>query len=153
MIMPVTINAGQTMVDDIVSDRFGSLWRREDEPTFELIHLSPSRLPADYGIEPDDEHQVSTLSLITSGPLTLLMRNGKPVGDELPELEPPRRVDFNWYIHDSKLWERRDSLAERLGFTPSEDLIDKMGQPFMEVTLHCTLDTETGDVTLRGATL
>lgn len=151
--MPVTVTAAQTVTDDIISDQFGSLWRRESDPTFELINLCHSMKLSDYEIESDDEHQVALDDMDGFGPLTLLMREGKPVGDELPEPAPPRVVEFDWYLNDSKLWEARESLARQLGFMPSEELLEKMGQPFYEVTLRCSLDTETGKVKLLGAKL
>jgi hypothetical protein len=151
--MSVIITAIQAAENDIVSDNHGSLWRRESEPTFELVNLGASAVLSGYGIESDDEHQVSLDDLDGFGPLTLLMRDGKPVGDELPESAPPRTVDFEWYMHENSLWERRETLASQLGFTPDEVMLEKIGNPFYEVTLRCQLDTTTGKVTLLEAKL
>ena len=36
-------------------------------------------------------------------------------------------------------------------FMPDDALLEKMGRPFYEVALDCTLDTETGEITINGA--
>lgn len=149
--MPVTITAAQAKPGDVIRDRDGNLWTRQPNEygqnfnlTYVFKHVTDSILPPGQDdIEPD------VLDLL--GPLELMMRDGQPVGDELPaEPEPPRVVEFTWYLHDSKLWESREELARQLGFTPSEELLEKMGQPFYEVELSCTLDTVTGKVAIRG---
>lgn len=38
-------------------------------------------------------------------------------------------------------------------FMPDDDLLEKIGRPFYEVILFCALDTETGAVTVEGATI
>jgi hypothetical protein len=148
--MSVIITAIQAAEGDIVSDNHGSLWRREREPSFELINLGASAVPSGYGIESDDEHQVALDDLDGFGPLTLLMRDGKPVGEELPEPAPPKTVDFEWYLHGNKPYEDRENWTRQLGFAVTDEMLEKIGQPFYEVTLQCTLDTETGKVEIKG---
>lgn len=65
-------------------------------------------------------------------------------------------IKFKYYLHDSyDSFERIDSImtsATQLneGFDPAtidyEELSEKMGRPFYEITLHCELDLETGKV-------
>jgi hypothetical protein len=149
--MTVIITAIQAAGGDIVSDQHGSLWRREGEPTFELVSLGPHALLGFYGIESDDEHQVALDDMDSFGPLTLLMRDGKPVGDELPEPAPPQHVEFTWYLYGGKPYEEREKWSSALGFTPDDALLKKIGYPFYEVALLCSLNTETGSVMILGA--
>lgn len=149
--MSVIITASQAVESDIVSDRHGTLWRRENAPTFELVNQGASVTLADYGIKPVDECQISVAHLGDYAPLTLLMRDGKPVGATLPEPKPPRIVEFEYYLHGGKPYEEREEWSRKLGFTVSDELLEKMGQPFYEVTLSCTLDTQTGQVVILGA--
>ena len=149
--MPVIITAIQAAEDDIVADIHGSLWRREASASFGLVSQGPDFELVEYDIEPDDEPQVPLDDMDGFGPLTLLMRDGKPVGDTLPEPKPPRIVEFTWYLHGGKPYEERESWARALGFTPDDALMEKMGYPFYEVTLSCRLDTKTGEVTIVEA--
>lgn len=48
--------------------------------------------------------------------------------------------------------ERIYQISESAGIEISEELAKKIGQPFYEVMLACSLDTETGAVTVHGAT-
>lgn len=61
------------------------------------------------------------------------------------------KIQFTYYLHDdSSAGERLDFLqAENPAFT--EELIEKMGEPFYEVKLTCKVDTDTGDVTILSA--
>lgn len=59
-------------------------------------------------------------------------------------------IPFKQYLHDE--W-KDDNLEDifreaSVSMTSEEidDLYQKMGRPFYEVTLSCTLDTETGEV-------
>ncbi|HET9144169.1 hypothetical protein [Actinophytocola sp.] len=151
--MSVTITAKQARPGDIVSDRRGSLWRRQDfHAAFELTHLASGVTVAEYGIDSDDEHEISVPNLDFYSPLTLLMREGKPVGDELPpEPAPPKIVEFEWALHGGSPYEERESWERELGFKLTDDLLDKMGRPFYEVILRCSLDTETGKVEILEA--
>jgi hypothetical protein len=64
-------------------------------------------------------------------------------------------ITFTHGLHD----EDSDALRENIyatasaDFEVSDDLMDKIGRPFFEVTLTCTLDTETGKVTLVSTEL
>lgn len=149
--MSVTITAIQAEANDIVSDLHGSLWRRENAPTFELVNLGPRALLSTYGIESDDEHQVDLDDMDGFGPLALLIRDGKLVGDVPPEPAPPKIIEFTWYLHGGKPYEERERWTRALGFTPDDALMEKMGYPFYEVTLLCQLDTETGQVNILSA--
>jgi len=149
--MSITITARQARPGDIIRDRDGNLWTRRDHnvgQVFALVHVfkhvSDSILPPGQ-----DDVEAEVLDLL--GPLTLVSRGGEPVGDELPpEPAPPRIVEFEWGFH-SNAWENRDSLAHELGFTPSDELLEKMGNPFYEVIVRFSLDTETGKTTVLGA--
>lgn len=61
-------------------------------------------------------------------------------------------ITFSHGLHDEDF----DALAENIaisGIDVSPDLMDKIGRPFYEVTLTCTLDTETGKVTVINTEL
>jgi hypothetical protein len=63
-------------------------------------------------------------------------------------------VEFKYYIHDNySSYELKEYLQDELDMEISEELVRKMDKPFYEVTLHCSLDTETGQVTLLEAQL
>lgn len=64
--------------------------------------------------------------------------------------KPPRVVEFEWAFHGN-LWEGRENLAHELGFTPSDELLEKMGNPLYEVIVRFSLDTQTGKTTVLGA--
>jgi len=61
-------------------------------------------------------------------------------------------VYFDYGLHD-----RLDSdeciraIAESAGIEIDDVLAAKIGQPFHEVIVACTLDTETGTITIDGA--
>jgi hypothetical protein len=62
------------------------------------------------------------------------------------------RVQFDYYMHDSyEHTERIEQIAESAGISIDDDLADKIGKPFYEIALSCTLDTETGEVEITGA--
>lgn len=57
------------------------------------------------------------------------------------------KIEFRYYLHDDHTSrERMDLIEEQTGYTIEEDLAEKIGRPFHEVTLHCVLDTETGRI-------
>lgn len=64
-------------------------------------------------------------------------------------------VPFKYYLHDTASgWERADYIKQQvpeLEDMDHEDLSELIGRPFYEITLDCTLDTETGDVTMEIA--
>lgn len=149
--MPVTITAAQAKPGDVIRDRDGNLWTRQPNEygqnfnlTYVFKHVTDSILPPGQDdIEPD------VLDLL--GPLELMMRDGQPVGDELPaEPEPPKVVEFEWCLYGGKPYEERERWSRALGFTVTDELLDKIGYPFYEVTLFCALDTGTGKVEIRG---
>lgn len=82
-----------------------------------------------------------------------------PPGLELRRLPPPMpdTVDFTYYLHDdAEGSERIDALRRTLSAPiPMDD--DELGQlfgrPFYEVTLNCTLDLTTGNVTVNSVKL
>jgi hypothetical protein len=63
-------------------------------------------------------------------------------------------VEFEYALHDNQDTEGR---CEQIMQTADEhieigdDLAEKIGRPFYEVTLSCTLDTETGAVEILSA--
>jgi hypothetical protein len=149
--MSVTITANQALPGDIIRDRDGNLWTRESGQdgqgfslTYVFTHVHDSILPAGQ-----DDIEARTLDLL--GPLLLMMRNGEPVGDELPPAEHPRVVEFEWALHGGSPYEERDSWSRELGFTLTDELLKRMGRPFYEVILRCTLDTATGHITILEA--
>lgn len=70
------------------------------------------------------------------------------------------KVQFKEYLHeeneeleeDLRSWLPSDYYAS-LSQEDIEDLCQKIGSPFYEVTVTCELDTETGEVTLLEAKL
>ena len=67
-------------------------------------------------------------------------------------------VNFKYYMHDDySSMERMDWIIEQTGLDltedEKEDLNEKIGRPFYEICLDCTLDTETGEVQLIKASL
>jgi hypothetical protein len=61
-------------------------------------------------------------------------------------------VPFDYYLHDdAESDERREQIADSAGIDIDDALMEKMGRPFYEVLLSCTLDTETGAVEITGA--
>lgn len=71
---------------------------------------------------------------------------------------------FTYWLHDSYSSEEfKEVILEdqlELGFDDDgnqtldlDDLMQKIGRPFYEVKLHCELDTETGEVTVRSVEL
>ena len=61
---------------------------------------------------------------------------------------------FTYYMHDGySSSERAEHIAGQIGIT-DEDAIDalaeKIGRPFYEIALDCTIDTETGEVKILG---
>lgn len=70
---------------------------------------------------------------------------GTPVAPEIPPT-----IDFTWYLHGGKPYEEREQWSRALGITVTDELLEKIGQPFYEVELACTLDTATGNVEIRS---
>jgi hypothetical protein len=61
-------------------------------------------------------------------------------------------VPFTYYLHDlSTTDERMAEIAESAGIQIDDTLAQKIGRPFYEVAVDCTLDTDTGAVTINGA--
>jgi hypothetical protein len=61
-------------------------------------------------------------------------------------------VRFDYYLHDRcEHTERIEQIAESAGITIDDALAEKIGGPFYEVQLQCTLNTKTGAVTIHGA--
>ena len=149
--MSVTITAAQALPGDIIRDRDGNLWSRQPHQygqNFSLVYMFNHR--PDKSMLSDGQSDLAADVLDLLVPLTLVMRDGQPVGDTLPEPEPPKIVEFEWAFHGN-LWENRDALARELGFTPSDELLEKMGNPFYEVIVRFSVDTETGKVEILGA--
>jgi hypothetical protein len=64
------------------------------------------------------------------------------------------RHPFKYYLHDdANSLELQSFLKSVAGIDVSDDLMQKIGRPFYEVTLHCELDDETGKIYLLGAEL
>lgn len=61
-------------------------------------------------------------------------------------------VEFTYHLHDeADAFDRRDEIAASAGVEIDDALMDRIGRPFYEVCLHCTLDTESGAVVIRSA--
>jgi len=61
--------------------------------------------------------------------------------------------EFKYYLHDDYSGgERAEHISSQTGVEIEVDseLYQKIGRPFYEVTLNCTLDDETGEVTILG---
>lgn len=151
--MTVIITVEQTRPGDVLGDRDGNLWMRNDGRHGQVFHLlrtiDPQGLARSFGHEDVQFADTDTME-VSGAPLTLMIRDGRQVGDSLPEPQPPREVEFTWYLHDGKPYENREAWDHALGFTVSDELLDKIGQPFYEIALSCRLDTETGRVEILG---
>ena len=63
-------------------------------------------------------------------------------------------VEFDYYLNDHyDTMERNDYISEQTGIPITGDLAIKFGNPFYEIHLRCSLDTETGEVKLLKAEL
>lgn len=61
----------------------------------------------------------------------------------------PETVPFKYYLHDkADHYERLDQISRSAEIVISDELGEKIGRPFYEVTLNCELNTETGKVTI-----
>lgn len=60
-------------------------------------------------------------------------------------------ITFTHGLHDEDSDALRENIAASADFEVSDDLLEKVGNPFYEVTLTCTLDTETGKVAIVSA--
>jgi len=79
--------------------------------------------------------------------------SAKAVIDAAPK-PPPKVIEFTEYLHGSDNWfELAEHIATQTGVTIPEALMEKIGRPFYEVSLRCSLDMETGAVTLIEAKL
>lgn len=65
------------------------------------------------------------------------------------------KVKFNYYLHDDSTgYERAESILMQTDLDMSkEELSNLIGRPFYEVTLTCTLDTETGTIEVEDVKL
>ena len=61
-------------------------------------------------------------------------------------------VPFKYYMHDDyDSSERADYIGKQIGWEGTdEELSELIGRPFYEIRLDCTLDTESGAVTIVG---
>jgi hypothetical protein len=152
--MTVIITAEQTRPGDVLGDRDGNLWMRNDGRHGQVFHLlrtiDPQGLLRSFGYDDVQFADIDTME-VNGAPLTLMIRDGQPVGDTLPEPEPPRTIVFTWYLHGGKPYEEREQWERQLGIKLTDELLDKIGQPFYEVELACVLDTQTGKVEIQGA--
>jgi hypothetical protein len=55
---------------------------------------------------------------------------------------------FDYALHDHSYETLRETL-EAAGVEVTDELMDKIGQPFYEILLECSVDTETGTVTIH----
>jgi hypothetical protein len=149
--MPVTITASQALPGDIIRDRDGNLWNRLPGTGGQVFTLTYVFHPVSDSILPPGQDCIEPRTLDLLGPLLLMMRDGEPVGDTLPEPAPPKVVEFEWALHGGSPYEDRASWERELGFKLTDELLEKMGRPFYEVILRCSLDTETGKVEILGA--
>lgn len=60
-------------------------------------------------------------------------------------------VPFKYYLHDdASARERAQWISQQTGVEIDENLMEKIGRPFYEIGLDCTLDTQTGEVRVLG---
>jgi hypothetical protein len=59
-------------------------------------------------------------------------------------------VTFEHALHDQDSETLRSSIETGADIEVSDELMGKIGRPFYEVTLQCTLDTTSGEVTILG---
>lgn len=63
----------------------------------------------------------------------------------------PLTIDFSYYVRDSYTQSEFQEVFEDLtGHMISDELLEKIESPFYEVKLDCTLNTETGKITIHG---
>lgn len=56
-------------------------------------------------------------------------------------------VEFDYYLHDNyNTMERLHYIREQIGGEMTTACAENIGNPFYEVQLRCSLDTETGEV-------
>lgn len=61
-------------------------------------------------------------------------------------------LPFTYYLHDADSSALEEWLQEQVpDLTEEQARLVAEKRPFYEVTLECTLDTETGDVSIVGA--
>ena len=60
------------------------------------------------------------------------------------------KIPFKYYLHDSYTsHERAETILGQTDLDMGiEEFNDLVGKPFYEVTLFCTLDTDTGQITV-----
>jgi hypothetical protein len=65
------------------------------------------------------------------------------------------KLQFKHYLHDEDFDIQLESVMQQSGYAHlySEDLRQKVGRPFYEVELRCTLDTDTGTITVDDVKL
>jgi hypothetical protein len=152
--MTVIITAAQAQPGDIIRDRDRNLWTRQHgRPDGQVFDLVCEFRPLDRSIVPSGRESVEAAVLDLLGPLELMMRGGESVGDKLSEPEPPGTIDFTWRLYGGKPWEEQEKWSRALGITVTDELMGKINERggFYEVELACTLDTATGEITIRGA--
>jgi hypothetical protein len=60
-------------------------------------------------------------------------------------------IPFKYYMHDNaNLSEIAEHIEQQAGVEISDSLMEKIGRPFYEIALNCTLDDETGEVKILG---
>jgi hypothetical protein len=69
-----------------------------------------------------------------------------------PASHVPSTVPFEYILHDTLDSEERTAqIAASAGVEIDEELAEKIGRPFYEIRVHCTLDTRTGYVSIHNA--
>lgn len=65
------------------------------------------------------------------------------------------KAQFKYYLHDDYTGsERAEAILKQIDLAMSrEEFSQLIGRPFYEVTLTCTLDTETGTITVDDVKL
>lgn len=58
----------------------------------------------------------------------------------------PQTVQFTYYLHENDHREGLDWALSQAGVKLTDELYEKIGRPFYEVTLSCELDMVTGEV-------
>lgn len=60
-------------------------------------------------------------------------------------------LPFKKYLHDGySQSENAEWLSQQTGFGFDEEMMDKIGRPFYEIYLDCTVDVTSGEVKVTG---
>lgn len=66
------------------------------------------------------------------------------------------KIPFKFYLHNDESYDTAYNIHSQIKDQVDlsvDEIAELVGKPFYEVTLHCVLDTETGEVTVDHADL